>query len=195
MDQNFYSVSVFETDFLHLVDFWFDFQHSVSTWIKIFTTHQFSMKKLFLENWSCRKSRSQRINYLVNFHRKNVKASCFVLFAKVVPEKVLFIDKKFFDQNFWKKISFWIIFAQRVTFWIKNFKSVILRAIFLQLDNVRIEKFRTCQISKRKFYNASDFGVEMFCIETHLGERVALRNFFMHPYTLWKRQFLQLCSL
>ena len=63
-----------------------------------------------------------------------VKASkqaflCFL--AKVVPGKVLFIDKKILDQNFRKKISFWIIFfVQRLIFWIKTFKRVILRAIF-----------------------------------------------------------------
>ena len=128
------------------------------------------------------------------FTEKTSKLAVLCFFAKVVPEKVLFIDKKFFDQNFWKKSIFESFFVQRAIFWIKNFKSVILRAIFLQLDNVRIENFRTCQISKRKFYNASDFGVEMFCIETRFGESVALRKSFLHPYTLWKRQFLQLCS-
>ena len=162
MDQNFYSVSVFESDFLHLVDFWFDFQHSVSTWIKIFTTHQVSMKKLFLENWSCRKSRSQSINYLVNFYRKNVKATCFVLFAKVVPEKVLFIDKKIFDQNFWKK-SVFESFSQNAS----HFESRISKASYLEpffysstmfeskiLERVRFRKesFTTRQISEWKCF-------------------------------------------
>ena len=131
MDQNICSVSVLEWNFLPLVDFCFDFQHCVRTWIKIFTTQQISMKKLFLENWSCWKTRSQRIIYLVNFHRKNAKASFLCLLAKVVPGKVLFIDKKFLDQNFGEKISFWILFSvQRVIFWIKTSKRVRLRAIF-----------------------------------------------------------------
>ena len=50
---------------------------------------------------------------------------------------------------------------QRFILSFKNFKSVRLRAIFSQLDNFRIENFRTCQISKSKVLQRISFWSEI----------------------------------
>ena len=72
----------FKSKYLLHVEYWIEFQHSVEIWSTIFTLHQISKKKLFLELQSCCKNSISKILYLVNFHRKNVKVSFFCAFLQ-----------------------------------------------------------------------------------------------------------------
>ena len=131
------------------------------------------------------------------FTVKTSKLAVLCFFAKVVPEKVLFIDKKFFDQNFWKKSVFESFFVQRVIFWIKNFKSVKLRAIFLQLDDVGIENlervrfrkesFTTRQISEWKCFVKKHILVKVWLSENPFCTLIHCENAKLCSYALSKK--------
>ena len=136
MDQNFCSVSVLESNFFHLIDFCFDFQHCVRTWVKMFTTHKFPMKKVLLENQDFFGKLAFKEQFSWSIYTVKTSMLAFLcILEKLMRKKLFSFKKKKLDQTFWKKSVFESFFVQRVMFWIKIFKRVRLRAIFLQLDN------------------------------------------------------------
>ena len=163
MNQNFYSFSDFGSKFFIFVNFRIEFPHSVSTWIKIFPTHQILMKKLFLERQSCCKNSISKILYLVNFHRKNVIVSFFLHSCKSSSGKKFFLLIKIFSIKIFLKKSVLNHFLYNASY----SESIILNASQLE------PFFTTRQFSNRnnwnvsdfeiKFYNESDFEVRLIC--------------------------------
>ena len=82
LNGDFYNSPDFKSKYILRVEYWIEFQHSVEIWSTIFTLHQISKKKLFLELQSCCINSISKILYLVNFHRKNVKFSFFCAFLQ-----------------------------------------------------------------------------------------------------------------
>ena len=87
--------------------------------------------------------------------------------------------KKKFDQTSCKYSVFETFFVRRVMFWIRNFKGVRLRAIFLQLDNFALKILESARFRTNKFDNGSDFEVNLICKKTDFDECFVCRMSFL----------------
>ena len=90
-NQLFHNATEFETKKLLRVKVWIEFPHCVRTWIKIFTTHQISIKKLFLEksnfvvklafkdsfSWSINTVKTSMLAFFVHSWKGCSGKSCF----------------------------------------------------------------------------------------------------------------------
>ena len=158
---NFYYVSNSESTLLERIRFASEivFKKSNSVW-------RIAPKKVFV-NWHCKNSKLQ--------------FSCFL--EKLVYERVIFLKKPFFNQNFWRKSDFEPLFF-------KTCQTLSQFSTTRQLSNRKFYRFR-----KKNTYNTSDFEVKLFCKKTDFDGSFAFGKPFLVFSNAWKRQFLQLCAL
>ena len=115
---------------------------------------------------------------------KTSKLAFLCIHVKVVPGKVvLFLYKKFLDQNFSKNSVFESFVVQRVTFWFKKFKCVRVRSVLSQLDRFRIESFRTSQFSKKNFTTQQILKLNWFVKKNRFWWKFFSEKIFLDRFT------------
>ena len=154
-----------------LVKVWIEFLHSVRTWLKMFLTHQFSMKKAILESHDFFGKLALKELFSWSIYTVKTSKLFFWLSCKSSSGKVVFLKNLF-----WKKSVSVSSLYNAAYFESKTSNASDLEPFFHNSTNLE-SKVLDCVRIRKKIYNASDFEVKLICKKKQILMKVLFCRF------------------